>query len=448
MTDHWKKMRGKNRRIEITDAMRMHLSKDNGQMTITDLAKRSGLPYGLVYNIVLRRVNSISVRHFRRLFQTPVPQQHPEKVDGTYFRKMAELWLYLNRGETKSSLYFGLFGSRPPKKVDYRIFSGKIRTIDRDLELMMERKFLESGVDRTMIEQWIDELDGKKLKRADRIPYGKVRPLLLFLRDKMAINPTFLLNQFFDRYESGELKTVSRRIYERARDYRANAEKALSTADKYAIERVKEEIYGIKKGYTLYARVEQELQFLKQYARKSPKYYLGRSTYMYRKGGCRRIPTWRAVEILNDCEALIKTRTDLPLESLPTRCRQQRIAHLIALLLSRAADLLSKEDGIALEKSILSPSLPTDEYKNDDHGFTRFDRVPKTLGMKKPAFDLMVAKNCEIFRKVGTYAQRWYLSDRYLKELTRNPYFKLITTKYEKMAGRLAREKPTNQCLY
>lgn len=446
MTDHWKKMRGKPRRIEITDEMRMHLSKDNEQITLTDLARRSGLPYGVVYNIVHKRVNSISVRHFRKLFQTSVPQKLPEKVDGTYFRKMVDLWLYLNRGATKSNLYLGFFGSRFPEKMDYRIFSGKIRTIDAGLELMMERKFLESGVDRTMLEQWIDEFD--RIEKTDRIPYGRVRPILLFLRDRMAINPTFLLNQFFDRYESGELKTVSRRIYERARNYKAKAEKALSTDDKYEIERVKEEIYGTKKGYTLYARIEQELQFLKQYARKSPKYYLGRGTYMYRKGGCKRIPTWRAANILNDCEALIKTRTDLPLKRLPTRFKQQRIGQLIALLLSRAADLLSKDDGIALEKSILSPSLPTDEYKNDDHGFTRFDRVPKTLGMKKPAFDLMVAKNCEIFRKVGTYARRWYLSDLYLKELARNPYFNLITTKYEKMAGRLARAKPTNQCMY
>lgn len=446
MTDHWKKMRGKIHRIEITDEMRMRLAKDNGQLTITDLARRSGLPYGLVYNIVHKRVNSISVRHFRRLFQTSVPQQHPEKVEGAYFRKMVDLWLYLNRGETKSHLYRGFFGSRSPKRVDYRIFSGKIRTIDASLELMMEKKFLESGVDRTMLVKWIDERD--RLKQAVRIPYGKVRPILLLLRDKMAINPTFLLNQFFDRYEKGELKTVSQRIYERARAFKAKAEKALTSDDKYEIERVKEEIYGAKKGYTLYAQVEQELQFLKQYARKSPKYYLGRSTSMYRKGGCKRIPTWRAANILNDCEALIKTGTDFPMNRLPTRFKQQRIAHFIALLLSRAADLLSKDDGIALEKSILSPSLPTDEYKKDEHGFTRFDRVPKTLGMKKPAFDLMVAKNCEIFRKVGTYAQRWYVSDLYLKELARNPHFNLITTKYEKMAGRLGRAKPTSECMH
>jgi hypothetical protein len=38
-------------------------------------------------------------------------------------------------------------------------------------------------------------------------------------------------------------------------------------------------------------------------------------------------------------------------------------------------------------------------------------RVEKTL-------DLMVAKNCEIFRAVGKFTQRWYLPDLCLKELS------------------------------
>jgi hypothetical protein len=54
--------------------------------------------------------------------------------------------------------------------------------------------------------------------------------------------------------------------------------------------------------------------------------------------------------------------------------------------------------------------------------------------MKKRAFDLMVAKHCDIFKIVGRYAKRWYLSDLYLKELSENAYFNVVTTKYERMA--------------
>jgi hypothetical protein len=35
---------------------------------------------------------------------------------------------------------------------------------------------------------------------------------------------------------------------------------------------------------------------------------------------------------------------------------------------------------------------------------------------------------------VGRYAKRWYLSDLYLKELSENAYFNIVTTKYERMA--------------
>jgi hypothetical protein len=56
-------------------------------------------------------------------------------------------------------------------------------------------------------------------------------------------------------------------------------------------------------------------------------------------------------------------------------------------------------------------------------------RPPRVLGMRKRAFDLMVARNCEIFRSVGTYSKRWYLPDRYLNELTCKEYFELISLK-------------------
>jgi hypothetical protein len=49
--------------------------------------------------------------------------------------------------------------------------------------------------------------------------------------------------------------------------------------------------------------------------------------------------------------------------------------------------------------------------------------APGVLGMKKRAFDLMVAKNGEIFRSVGRYTRQWYLSDLYLKELSEKEFF-------------------------
>ena len=65
------------------------------------------------------------------------------------------------------------------------------------------------------------------------------------------------------------------------------------------------------------------------------------------------------------------------------------------------------------------------------------DRATGTWqGREVQAFDLMVATNCEIFRTVGTYAKRWYLSDLYLKELTQKQFFDVISVKYELLAKR------------
>ena len=99
-----------------------------------------------------------------------------------------------------------------------------------------------------------------------------------------------------------------------------------------------------------------------------------------------------------------------------------------------AANMLSRKEGLQLEKEILKPAHSKGEYEKERYGFTQFERAPNALGMKKKAFDLMVARNCEIFRGVGRYSRRWYLSDLYLKELVQKDSFELITAKYEILA--------------
>jgi hypothetical protein len=59
------------------------------------------------------------------------------------------------------------------------------------------------------------------------------------------------------------------------------------------------------------------------------------------------------------------------------------------------------------------------------------------LGMRKSAFDLMVAHNCDIFRQVGKFSHSWYLSDLYLEELLGRAAFGAISTKYELLSRRL-----------
>lgn len=445
MENTLKKKRLKPPRVQLTDRILEHLKAKYAGRSPSELAKRSGLSYGLVYNIVNKRVRTISALHYRMLFQESAPPQKQQRVDGAHFRGMVRLWLYLNEKVTKTGLYREFYNVRPHHKVDYRIFSEKTETVDVQLERVMEKKFLDCGIDGATLDQWMDEFG--QLYREERILYSTIRPVLQYLENELGVHPTTMLNQFSDRYERGDLKTVSRKIYDRAVEFKQRAENAKSMGDKLEMERIKEAIYGEKKGYTLYVEIVEELRFLQRYAKISPKRYLGRGTYMYEKGGCKRIPSWRAYNILNDCDEFINSRMDLPIACLPKSFQRRWIGLLRSAMLAHAADMLSKVEGIALEKRILSPTHTKDKYEKYDHGFTQFDRAPSTLGMRRAAFDLMVAKNCEIFRSVGRYSRRWYLSDLYLKELSENPYFKLITTKYERLASTMGGGDHSHQCM-
>ena len=445
MTNYRDRKRSKKPRIELTDQDLKHLLEIRAAPSVPVLANRTGLPYMLVYNIVHGRVKSISDRHYRALFgEAPLPRV-PKKVDGAAFRAMSALWLFLNDDVTKADLYREFYGEGHPKKPDPRIFNGQIRTVEFRLERIMRKKFSDAGVDGQQLDRWIDELE--TLPHDDRVPYGRIRPVLLFLQDQLGVHPTSILKQPVDRYETGMLKRVSRNIYDTAIILQQKTEKTLKEGGQREIEELKEFISGGKAGYTLYLEVEEELLFLLRYAKKSAKSYLGRGLWTYETGRAKRIPDWRAQKIMQDCDRFIRETPELHLSSLPRSRQEKWIRMLLDVLVARAAQLLSEQEGIVFEKRVLKPSHARDEYKKQNHGFTRFDMAYSVLGMKKKAFDLMVAQNCEIFRSVGRYEKQWYLSGLYLKELSENAFFDLISAKYEFMAKTLSRSRPINSCM-
>jgi hypothetical protein len=437
--------RVKKPRIGLTDRDLKRLYEINGTQSAAGLAKQTGLPYLLVYNIVNRRVLSVSNRHYQVLFKGAAPLQDPLKVDGTAFRDMADLWLYLNDGITRADLYRELFGLKPHQKVDHRIFNGKIKTVDGKIEHLMRSKFAMAGVDRSILEQWLVEFEA--LSHSDWVPYSRIRPALVYLWEKLGVHPTTLLHQSVVRYESGVLKRVSQGIADRIEALKVETEKKLRDHTKQNVDKMKESVVGGKRGYTLYADIKDELLFLCRHSKKSVKSYLGRSLWTYENGKAKRIANWRAQKILQDCDRLIQRSPTLPLASLPQsrQCAQTR--KLVDVLVARSSQLLSEKDGVDFEKRILRPSHTRVEYNSPYHGFTPFDMASRVLGMKRRAFDLMVAKNCEIFRSVGKFAHRWYLPDLYLRELSRKKDFGLISAKYELMAKKVRHSRPANACI-
>ncbi len=446
MTNHRDRKRVRKPRIEITNQNLNRLFEIRKTMSVPELSKCSELPYMLVYNVVHRRVKTISDRHYRALFgQAPQPQE-PQKVDGADFRAMADLWLFLNQEVSKSDLYREIYGAGPHTKPDLRIFNGRIRTVQSSLVRIMRKKFSDAGLDGQLLDRWLDELD--KLPPDGRVAYRRIKPVLRSIQEIVGVHPTAILKQSVERYETGMLKSVSRNIFNRAMTLKHQAEKALAEGRKREVARLKEAISGRKAGYSLYLDVAEELTFLCRYAKKSAKTYLGRSMWTYQTGKAKRIADWRARKILQDCDRFIRETPDLPLSCLPRSRQAKRVRMLLDVLVTRTTQLFSEHEGLLFEKRILKPSYARDEYINQTHGFTRFDMAPGVLGMKKKAFDLMVAKNCEIFRSVGRYTKRWYLSDLYLKELSKKEFFDLISKKYEWMAKSQSRSMGINACLH
>lgn len=432
-------------RIDLTQRDLGHLFTIHGTRSSSLLAMRTRLPYMQIYNIVHRRVRSVSNRHYLKLFGKPAPPQNPSKVDGTLFRALVDLWLFLDEGTSKTALYRELVGQKRPARVDHRILSGQIVQVDARLEMAMLRKFADAGVHRPLLEQWLDEF--ASLTHDQWVPYTRIKPALSFLENTLGIHPTSVLHQSVVKYENGSLKRVSKVTADRIQALRNRAQGALRQKGSQHADKIRESILGGRIDYTLFSDIEEELLFLNRHTGNGIKRYLGRSLWTYRQGKAKRVADWRVRKISRDCDRLISENPSLPLASLPPRRQYAQIRPLIEVMTARSAQLLSGQEGMAFEKRILRPSHTQVQYQDPQSRFTPFDMASRVLGMRRKAFDLMVASHCDIFRIVAKFSQRWYLPDLYLEELARKRHFGLISTKYERMARDLTRQPGNTRCL-
>ena len=440
------KRRVKKPRVPLTEDDSKQLAEIHGTDSVPLIVKRTGQPYRLVYNVINGRVKSISNRHYRSLFGKPSPHRQLKKVDGDQFRRMARLWLFLNEDQTQSDLYREYYGVEHPRKPNLRLFIGETHTVDIGLEQFMIDKFTDAGIDGPLLNQWLGDMEA--MPRRKRVPYDRIQPILQYIDEHLGIHPTSILNQTVHRYESGELKSVSADIYERALSLQRKAEKAFAENDFKEMEKIKESITGKKPGYTLYLDIREELRFLSKYANKGVKHYLGRSSWTYETGKAKRVADWRARMILHDCDRFIRRHPNLSLPVLPIRWQRQQLRMFIGALIEHLSQLLSRQEGMDFEKRVLAPTHARNMYTDRDYGMTRFDMAPGVLGMRRKAFDLMVARHCNLFRTVGTYTKQWYLSNLYLEELSNKEYFEIISAKYELLARKSDHMGGIGACLH
>jgi hypothetical protein len=403
------------------------------QGRISKLSKDRGLSYTLVYNLAHGRIHTLSARDYKIIFGEDPPLNESDRVDGKYFRQMVKLWLFLNDDVTEADLYREFYPRKKFSRVDYRIFTGDVKTVPSRFEKLLEKKFLDQGFQQTEIKQYIEELSLTSYN--DRIFYNDLKPTLEYLENKLDVHPGRILNQFPARYESGELITVPQRVYEYARRLRKKTDNALKSGSKFEIEKLKEDVYGKRAALTLFSAVEDELEFLKNNGGRKPKYYLERSISLYKKSKLKRIASWRAQRIKEDCLNLIKQKPDLSISCVPKPYLSMVLANLFSVLTIRFISLMSEDKDCTFERSVLEPSSSSrEDYRSFEQKNIGMNKAAHVLRMSRKAFDLMVANHRDIFRGIGIYEKKWHIPDLYLRELLRKEGFHLIKAKYEFLA--------------
>ncbi len=404
---------------------------------VTSFSNTKGLSYGLIYNLVHGRIHSLSVADYRRIFGEYPPGQEFARVNGHYFRSMVKLWLFLNDDVTEKDLYREYYqGKRSLKKIDYRIFSGSTKTVEAGLEKMMEGKFLQEGLDHEEIMEWIQDLD--MLEHGERRPYKRVKPLLEYLEKSLHANPSYLLNQQVKRYESGELKSISGEIYDTLSDLKKRTEKAVAAGSRLEIERLREEVYGKKEGYILFSEVEEDLDFLRRYAHKGVRRYLGRGIGPYKRGKLKRIDSRRAGKIIRDCDTFIEHGDNLILGTFPVRYLRQKIKPLTSLLKKTMFKYISSGSGSLSEEGILMPVYPVSgRYEYEKGKFVSIKQAAFLWEMDGRAFDLLMAHHMDKFKKIAKYHKRWLIPVKYLKETANRKGFSIIREKYEWLSNHI-----------
>jgi hypothetical protein len=426
-------------RVEITKDLRDRLLAGELNGEVSELSAHTGLPYNLIYNLVRGRIHSLSPAEYRRIFGEAPPLKEQKRVKGEYFRGMVRLWLFLNPEITEKDLFreFNL-GRRSEKKADYRIFSGATKTVEARLEKAMEQKFLSQGLDRAEIIRWVHEFD--QGNRKQRVSYGEARPILKFLYRTLGIHPTHLLRRGLGLYEKGQLKSISRKRFEHLLTLKEKTEKVLAAGSRLELERLREEVYGRRKNLVRFSEIEEDLNFLRTWAGASVKKYLGRSAGKYRRSLLKRIASWRAEKIRQECDRVVLEAADIPLSALPRHHFAVKMGFLGEVLKALILERMIADKSLRFERLVMSPVYHSnEEFESGGRGYVTLQEAASILGMKQRAFDLLVAAHRDLFAPIMKYEGRWFIPELYMEELCRNRDFPFVKGKYEMLAKRVAR---------
>ncbi|HYX05449.1 MAG TPA: hypothetical protein VE912_01825, partial [Bacteroidales bacterium] len=172
---------------------------------------------------------------------------------------------------------------------------------------------------------------------------------------------------------------------------------------------------------------------------KNSRQYLGRSVSHYKKSRLKRIASWRALKIKDECRKLIDDHPEFALKSLPNFHKRTKLIILLTVLKSYSISKVIKEED-DIERIILMPSKYYKEYNTNEYGLISLNKAGYFLEMSKTAFDLLVSEHLDVFRRIGTYNKEWYLPYLYLEKIKEKSGFDIVKAKYEMLAKNIKPE--------
>ena len=102
------------------------------------------------------------------------------------------------------------------------------------------------------------------------------------------------------------------------------------------------------------------------------------------------------------------------------------MSEFVSVLKSLLIMRMIEDESRTYERLIFAPSGGDMEvYRKGKH--ISMDHTPSALGMRRRAFDLMVATHSDIFRRMAIYDGRWHLPRLYVKELKEKQGFSTVS---------------------
>jgi len=321
-----RRIQGKSR-FKLTEKTRLRIREEIGSRQVKEFAQEVGIPIGSLNNLLYSgRGKTISYGDHVKIFRVKPPDENQIRADGTFFRQMVRLFLYLS-GSSKTDFCRDL-ASEFDRHVytAFRVVNGLTETVDPILEMFVKEKLSATGTPEKGLEAAIERHERENPDPEERrYSYDEIKPHVEYLVKHLGPCATKLLGRGPGYYEAPPYPTVSEDVYKTIVDLFERTKRALTSGFEIEMEGIIDEVFDREtNGMVPYYKVRPLLDYLEGKG-VALKELLGRSrTYYDNSPKFRRVPGKRYRDILSlfyvhfsgeELERIVQN-SQLPIESI------------------------------------------------------------------------------------------------------------------------------------